>query len=94
MFAPVPWRYALNELPLDGQLVWVRRDAWSDRPAVMTWHTATTTFTLDLYSPGGLLLHERRRLGGSPTVLEWCALAAGAIPVVIAALFLLTNLTQ
>ena len=20
----------------------------------MTWHTATTTFTLDLYSPGGL----------------------------------------
>ena len=54
MFAPVPWRYTLKELPLDGQLVWVRRDAWSDRPAVMTWHTATTTFTLDLYSPGGL----------------------------------------
>lgn len=54
MFTSIPWRYALKETPLDGQLVWVRRDAWSDRPAVMTWHTATATFTASHTSPGGI----------------------------------------
>ncbi len=39
------WHYCLNELPLDGQTVWVRRDAWSDRAALATFNSTGPGFT-------------------------------------------------
>jgi hypothetical protein len=83
------WFLAVNVWSVTGSH---SKDGWNETP--LLWLLLLCLAPLVCAVTGGLLLYERRRLGGSPTVLEWCALVAGAIPVVIAALFLLMNLTQ
>jgi hypothetical protein len=68
------------------------KDGWNETP--LFWLLLLCLAPLVCAASGCLLLYERQRLGGRPTVLEWWALAAGAIPVVVAAVFLLMNLTQ
>jgi hypothetical protein len=68
------------------------KDGWNQTP--LLWLLLLCFAPLVCAVTDCLLLYERRRLGGSPTMLEWCALAAGAIPVVVAAGLLLMILTQ
>ncbi len=50
------WRYALQYLPLEGQTVWFRRDAWSDRAALATFDTTGPGFTIAILTNNGLPL--------------------------------------
>ena len=54
MSATIPWRYSLLDLPLDAQVVWIRRDAWSDRPHLATFAAVPPAFSISIDSPGGL----------------------------------------
>jgi hypothetical protein len=68
------------------------KDGWNQTP--LLWLLLLCLAPLVCAVAGCLLLYERQRLHGSPTVPEWCALAARAIPVVVAAVLLLMNVTQ
>ncbi len=51
MATTIPWRYTTDALPLDGQTVWIRRDAWLDHPGLFTFQSGTATFVKDIYTP-------------------------------------------
>ena len=54
MSATLAWHYSLLALPLNGQVVWIRRDAWADRPRLATFVAAPASFTMEILAPGGL----------------------------------------
>ena len=68
------------------------KDGWNGTP--LLWLVMLCLAPLVCALTGGILLYERQRLGGNMTLLERCALVAGAVPVVVAFVFLLMNLTQ
>ena len=68
------------------------KDGWNGTP--LLWLVMLCLAPLVCALIGGILVYERQRLGGNLTLLERCALAAGAVPVVVAFVFLVMNLTQ